>query len=987
MTRRTLYLAALLIIIPTIILFLISWQAQPLLPAPWNNALILLGIVLAAVLAGLSGIADTVQLARWISGPEETAATGPTNQSIAVNLRQGDITIIGDQAAAALLARWGKTSAGLQEAAGQYLRYLINRYRYLEFKGMGVSDRLPLNLALLDLYIPLQARIEMPEGETWSKELRDLSLAGRRMDALSDEERATLGRRISEPQPVLKLLQESPGLIILGDPGAGKTTFLKYLALCLATRQEVGLGERLPVLLPLSAYANALAQQRRLALPDFITAYYRELIGDDLPVGDLLETALAEGRALLLLDGLDEVKETGLRLQVVERVVQSFSFRQQQGNKFVLTSRIVGYKDVRPTTAGLAECTLIDFDRREIEAFVDRWTQAVEKAAQPDPQLATRAAQQEKMELLQAVDRNPGVRRLASNPLLLTILALMKRQGVTLPERRVQLYDQYVKTLLKHWNLARGLDSGHNRELDDVETLKVLAPLALWMHETSPGVGLVKEQAMRRRLRQLYQARGEREPDQAAGQFLQDARDHAGLLVERGQGNYGFIHLTFQEYLAAVGVAAAGQEDVQPVVDLLAKRLDEDTWREVIVLTVGYLGIVQQREAAAGKLVQLLVQQRPGTPGQAEIRAGEAVADAWPGGVSRQCRDDIVAALLAAMRDDGRVRPPQRAGAGRLLARLGDPRPEVLDIDQMQFCYVSPGPFWMGRNDRRYDEKPQHWLEMAQGYWLGRFPITNAQFAAFTAGGGYTEAKFWPEAKAAKVWRGGRVKGRWDKEPRDRPGDFSHPFNLPNHPVMGLTWYETLAFCRWLTHHWQAKGWLPPGWTARLPTEAEWEKGARGSGQVPGEPVIQPIKRLGRNMEPAIVWRNNPQAQAIYIWGNAPDPNRANYEASGVGTTNAIGCFPGGMSPYGLEEMAGNVCEWLQSKYKPYEYRADDGRERLDASDNPRVVRGASFFQGEHYTGCSARYRYDPGNDNVFVDYGFRVAVSPLSLNSDPDEL
>jgi len=295
MNKRTFLIAALLIGVPTVILLLLSWLVQPLLPAPWNNILILLGIVLAAVLAALSGIADTVQLAKLLGKEEDPLATTAGASNVPVNVVMGDVTILGEAAAASLLARWGKTGQNLQSITEQYLRYLINRYRYLEFQGMGVTDRIPLKLALLEMYIPLQARIEMPEGETWSPEARDLYLAGRRMRDVSEEEAEAIGRQISQPQPVLNLLQENAGLIILGDPGAGKTTFLKFLTLCLAAQQDIGLGQRLPVLLPLSAYANALAQQRRLALPDFITAYYREMLGDELPVGDLLDVAQVTG--------------------------------------------------------------------------------------------------------------------------------------------------------------------------------------------------------------------------------------------------------------------------------------------------------------------------------------------------------------------------------------------------------------------------------------------------------------------------------------------------------------------------------------------------------------------------------------------------------------------------------------------------------------------------------------------------------------------
>lgn len=980
MNKRTLGIMALLIGVPTVLLLLLTLLVQPLLPAPWNNTLIVLGVVVAAVLAGLSGLTDTLALAEKLSGREDiereqVKATGEGAQAFRTGdvdkLIAGDVTVnlLTAEATAAFLTNWQRRPALAAQTTQQYLDYLVNRYRYLEFKGMGVSDRLPLKLSLLEMYVPLQARVELPEGETWS---RQLHLAGRH---LSQDEAEAVGQRLSEPLPVLTLLRENPGLIILGDPGAGKTTFLKFLALNLALGQDIGLGPLLPLLLPLSAYANRLAEQE-VALPDFIADYYKNVLGDELPIGALLEQALAAGQALLLLDGLDEVKATGQRLKVVERVVQFFSFRQQQGNKFVLTSRIVGYKEVRPTAEGLAECTLVDFGMEEIEQFVNKWTGAVERAAQVDVQIAARAAAQEKAELLQAIAHNPGVGRLAANPLLLTILALMKRQGINLPERRVQLYEQYVRTLLKHWNLARGLDRAAVRDLDEVETMRVLAPLALWMHETSPGVGLVKEQAMRRQLVHIYKERAWSHPEKAADQLLQDARDHASLLLERGQGVYGFIHLTFQEYLAGVALGQKGQRELGPVVTALAERLDDDNWHEVMLLAIGYLGIVQQRDEAASEVLARLVAARPGPPGQAEIMAGEAVADTWPGGVTPSCREAIVRTLLAVLRQDERVKEPQqRAKAGRVLARLGDPRPEVMTVDGMSFCYVPSGPFWLGSDSGGNDEKPQHKLEMERGYWLGQYPITQAQFDEFVSDGGYAEVAYWPEAQAARVWRRGTVKGFFESDPRSRPLQMGHPFDLPNHPVVGITWYEASAFTRWLMERWQQKDWLPVGWQVCLPSEAEWEKGARGGLQIPVRPLIQPIERV--TLQPAVTLQANERAQTAYIWGDIAELNRANYSSSNIGSSSAVGCFPSGVSPYGLEEMTGNVLEWTRSKWAAYPYEVGDGREILDASKEGRVLRGGYFGGDDNWLRCAFRRRLPPNYD--YGGLGFRVCVSSIS--------
>jgi predicted NACHT family NTPase len=352
-----------------------------------------------------------------------------------------------------------------------------------------------------------------------------------------------MGERLSAPVPVLDLLQKHDGLVLLGDPGAGKTTFLKVLALALASGQgeTLGLGGRLPILLPLAAYANALAD-RDVSLDDFIARYYEEERKIQVPLGALLARALQEGSALLLLDGLDEVRDAGRRHLVVDRVRDFYSRHRQAGkggNRFVLTSRIVGYREVRLAAEGLVEATLVDFDGEEIVAFLDKWTAALEKAVVGDTEVARAQAEQERGELLAALETNPGVRSLAANPLLLTILALMKRNGIALPDRRVELYKSYVETLLKHWNLARSLAGRSGREVDLVETMKILEPLALWMHEVSPGVGLVKEGELLRKLESLCAGRGHADPARAAESFLKDVRDLSGIFGGGGPGAPG----------------------------------------------------------------------------------------------------------------------------------------------------------------------------------------------------------------------------------------------------------------------------------------------------------------------------------------------------------------------------------------------------------------------------------------------------------------
>jgi formylglycine-generating enzyme required for sulfatase activity len=437
---------------------------------------------------------------------------------------------------------------------------------------------------------------------------------------------------------------------------------------------------------------------------------------------------------------------------------------------------------------------------------------------------------------------------------------------------------------------------------------------------------------MRRKLVDICAGRELEKPEQAAERLLADIREYAGLLLERGPGEYGFIHLTFQEYLAAAAIALAGQRQVEPISQTLNAHVDDDNWREVILLAVGYIGIIQQLDEVAGEVVRRLI-NAPGQPGQGVVLAGEAVLDAWPGGVDPQTRQRVIQVLVKTMAAERRVSVVLRAAAGNVLGRLGDPRPGVSlisphlttgegpgvrAIPDIEFCHIPAGPFWLGSPDtaeKAYaDEKPLHQVNLSYDYWISRYPITAAQFQAFSVSGGYQEARYWPEAEQHGEWRKGKIKHRFytveknqlkiiGETEAEAPYDFGPPFNLSNHPIVGINWYEALAFCRWLEEQWRewANGRMANETVERerqqmwrgiaegrlkvtLPSEAEWEKAVRGSED----------------------WRR-------YPWGDEPDPNRANYDETGLKATNTVGCFPGGASPYGCEEMIGNVWEWTRT--------------------------------------------------------------------------
>jgi formylglycine-generating enzyme required for sulfatase activity len=240
-----------------------------------------------------------------------------------------------------------------------------------------------------------------------------------------------------------------------------------------------------------------------------------------------------------------------------------------------------------------------------------------------------------------------------------------------------------------------------------------------------------------------------------------------------------------------------------------------------------------------------------------------------------------------------------------------------------EMILIPAGEFLMGSDpqkdkDARADEQPQHTLYLPD-YYLAKAPVTNAQYEAFVTA---------PDHHEQGSWRSqGGLEGKED------------------HPVVGVAWYRAVAYCRWLSE--------VTGNAYSLPSEAEWEKAARGMD--------------GR----------------IYPWGDEWDPKRCNSREGGPLDTTSVQAHPDGASPYGILDMAGNVSEWTRSIWGKYPYNAKDGRERLERLDSfsrltglgPPSRRGGSFYGNRRDVRCAVRLKGSRGGRDWNI--GFRVVTYP----------
>jgi len=533
------------------------------------------------------------------------------------------------------LASWSSRYIGggfaFRRYERQYLDYLVNSHKYTPLSG--IRTRSPVSIPLESIYVPLRFT-PSPSELGSSKQSCDEG----------------------------NLLSAHSLILLIGGPGTGKTTFLKHVALSMATGVQPGIDKRtIPIYVQLRSVVSTLSANTTPA--ECLTSLVKRDFGIAQPRG-YFERLLTQGRCLLLLDGLDEVPpiDAGKVTDFIQRLIAAYP-----DNAIIATSRPIGLQYV-PT--GFAIFEVCGFTVKQIQQCVSGWSLVISLATFEDEDLARRRANKVACSLFTVINENPRLLDLASNPLLLSILVLVHYYRAQLPQRRAELYQECLDILLQYWDVAKGLEYP-TTPLTLPQKRQILEDVAWWLHQAGrTEVAVAEAKAWIR----VGLDRFGIDPSQAS-QVLEQMISRTGVLTESSPDTLSFQHISFQEYLVALRMV---RED-----DMLPQRLgriDDPWWREVILL---YAAIV----ADASQLVSAILRQLDSESDHKWlVLASECLIEAQS--IKASVREEVIERLIDAyhahfeneasstdyLRALGRIRGNV---VNRFLEQLQDDRPDI----------------------------------------------------------------------------------------------------------------------------------------------------------------------------------------------------------------------------------------------------------------------------------------------------------------------
>jgi hypothetical protein len=530
----------------------------------------------------------------------------------------------------------GDVAGRFAAAERAYRREVERKYGRIEIRGLQLSERVFQDLETA--YVPLHVEERPKATPVPPSTVKKAGAKHAKNGAASVDAMKAMVRALDRPRvPAMRALARHPRLLVVGGPGSGKSTLVAYLATC-AARGELAAAARwkmdpVPFVVPVRSLGAAPVTAEALAGAAGAETWF-------------LNAALERGRALLLIDGLDEA-----RLELTAKILPALTamLDAYPSARVMVTTRPAGGPPAdEPGLADFATVELVTMTVPEVHTFIERWCLAAELSLGKARAHAEADASAAAEDLKKRVRLRGAIEKLAQTPLLCSVLCVVHRfLGESIPERRIVLYDAMTNVLLYEWDRAKFPEGASIAKLDAPAKRALLGRVASAMHRAR--VAELPETELIRHFTEQLPDLGR--PAAEATAIVAEIRDRSGVLVERTPGSFAFSHLTFQEFLAAEEMVK------QRAYDELLDNYGDAWWHEVVVLAAGIPG------AAAVRIVRGLLD-----------RDGEEVSEGTM--LAAQCVETAVE-LSASLRSEVEQRvtklvPPKTADNYTQLAAIGD---------------------------------------------------------------------------------------------------------------------------------------------------------------------------------------------------------------------------------------------------------------------------------------------------------------------------